>query len=326
MLSIAGGRKKWRIFSTEEFKPPPNPEDWKCGDSPVPFDPNRKTVAEALRHPGPGAFETEAMAALDAKPRPRDFPVRLAAFRFWQGPAGSQTSLAVSVPGAALKATPIGNPVPGNRVHAAVFLQVTGAGGSVIDKFSIDAPYQIPDNDLTAVRERDLIFSHAVHLPPGRYTVLAAVLDREGGRTGTAEMQVESPPQRGGIGLSSIVLADHVEPLSGPADAADPLIFGGKRVLPHLAPLVEAGTRPMVCFVMYPDSTNASKPRIEVEFLNGNLTIARQAADLPPPDSSGTIPMFIAVATRPGECELKVTVRQGPESASESIRYEVATQ
>jgi hypothetical protein len=211
-------------------------------------------------------------------------------------------------------------------VHAAVFLQVKAAGGSMIDKFSIDAPYLIPEHDFTAVRDRDLIFSHPVHLPEGRYTVSAAVLDREGGRAGTAEMQVESPPESGGVGLSSIVLADHVEPLSGPADGADPLIFDGKRVLPHLAPSVEAGTRPMVYFVVYPDSTNASKPRIEVEFLNGGRTIAQQTAGLPAPDSSGAIPMFIAVATRAGECELKVTVRQGPESATGRVRYRVGAQ
>ena len=31
VLKIAGEGERWRVFSTDEFKPPPNPEDWKFG-------------------------------------------------------------------------------------------------------------------------------------------------------------------------------------------------------------------------------------------------------------------------------------------------------
>jgi hypothetical protein len=34
MLQIAGEGEQLRIFSTDEFKPPPNPEDWKFPDNP----------------------------------------------------------------------------------------------------------------------------------------------------------------------------------------------------------------------------------------------------------------------------------------------------
>jgi hypothetical protein len=35
------GKAKWRVFSTEEFKPPLNPADWKFGDvRQIPADPN----------------------------------------------------------------------------------------------------------------------------------------------------------------------------------------------------------------------------------------------------------------------------------------------
>jgi hypothetical protein len=34
VLQIAGAGEQLRIFSTEEFKPPPNPEDWKFPDTP----------------------------------------------------------------------------------------------------------------------------------------------------------------------------------------------------------------------------------------------------------------------------------------------------
>jgi hypothetical protein len=33
VLAIAGPDQQWRVFSTREFKPPPNPEDWKYAAS-----------------------------------------------------------------------------------------------------------------------------------------------------------------------------------------------------------------------------------------------------------------------------------------------------
>jgi hypothetical protein len=40
-LAIEPPGEKFRVFSTDEFKPPPNPEDWKFGDpSQIPPDPN----------------------------------------------------------------------------------------------------------------------------------------------------------------------------------------------------------------------------------------------------------------------------------------------
>jgi hypothetical protein len=33
VLRVAGPGEEWRVFSTEEFRPPPNPEDWKWGAS-----------------------------------------------------------------------------------------------------------------------------------------------------------------------------------------------------------------------------------------------------------------------------------------------------
>jgi hypothetical protein len=41
MLAVEPPGEKFRIFSTDEFKPPPNPADWKTGDPiQIPADPN----------------------------------------------------------------------------------------------------------------------------------------------------------------------------------------------------------------------------------------------------------------------------------------------
>ena len=53
------------------------------------------------------------------------------------------------------------------------------------------------------------------------------------------------------------------------------------------------------------------------------VRIVAPIADLPAADATGTIPMFVAAATRPGNCELRITALQGNESATEHLQYAV---
>ena len=318
VLTISGGGKKWRLFSTEEFKPPANPEDWTCGGAPVTYDPNRRKLADVVAQQATMPGEAEAITALDA--HTSDFRVRTAGFSFWQSPDGTQTSVAVSVPGSALTARldPGANV---QKVSVAVLSLVKSEDGRTVDRYRRVVPYDIPEAAYTALRTKDLVFSHPVHLAPGRYTVQTAVVDLEGRHVGTAETVLESPPPRRGIGMSSLVLADGIEPAGSNADAADPLVFSGKRVVPHLAPEVDAAAKPLIYFVVYPDPTDSSKPSIRVQFFNAGAPIADKTQALPAPDASGAIPMFIGLATHPGDSEVKVTVTQGGNSEFKSITY-----
>ena len=92
VLSISGGGKKWRVFNTEEFKPPSDPEAWVCGGKRVAYDPNRRSMVEVVKRESVSPLEAELTAVLSAKARPIGFLVRAAAYPFWQSPAGTQTS------------------------------------------------------------------------------------------------------------------------------------------------------------------------------------------------------------------------------------------
>jgi hypothetical protein len=73
ILAVSGPDRRWRVFSTDEFKPPPNPEDWKynqpaspaldleVGDAPPTMDELLRAlgeVAEASRETGCVAYPT----------------------------------------------------------------------------------------------------------------------------------------------------------------------------------------------------------------------------------------------------------------------------
>jgi len=149
------------------------------------------------------------------------------------------------------------------------------------------------------------------------------VVDREGSQATTETSQIDIPAPSKGVGISSLVVVQQVEAANAKADAADPMIFKGKHVIPMVQATVDPANKRYVYFVVYPDKSSTEKPKIHVAFKTGGQIFAEQTADLPAPDATGTIPMFVAAATRPGNCELQITALQGSESATEHIQYAV---
>ena len=262
-------------------------------------------------------FETTALAVMNTTPLPHEFDFRTAAFQFQNAGA-----LVFELPGSSLTATAR----PNRRthvVHASLLSLVKDSTGQVVDKFSLDTPYEIPDPNLAAIRSTPLMFTHPVTLTPGKYTVETVVLDREGKQASTNSVPFDVAEHTKGVDMSSVMLVQRVEPVSGTPDASDPLIFKGRRLVPYVASAVSADAKPLAYFVVYPDKSNTEKPKIQVEFLVGGKSLANQTADLPAPDASGAIAMVVKAATHTGDCELRITALQGADSSTKSVKYNV---
>jgi hypothetical protein len=270
-------------------------------------------------------IESTGLAVLNAEPRPHSFDFHIAAYHFQSDGSNSRSALAFELPGMKLGATAD----PARKIHkfeVSLFALIRDANGQVVDKYSVDQPYFIQDANLAAVRATDQIYTHPLDLPPGHYTVDTAVVDREGSQATAESAQIDIPAPPKGVGISSLVVVEHVEPANAKEGAADPLTFKGKHVIPMVEAEVNPATKRYVYFVVYPDKSNSEKPKIHVEFKTGGQVFAQSTADLPAPDATGTIPMFVAAATRPGNCELQITALQGTESATEHLKYAVAAQ
>ena len=87
---------------------------------------------------------------------------------------------------------------------------------------------------------------------------------------------------------------------------------------------LKASAKPLVYFMVYPDKSSQESPRVRAEFFVGGEELEVKDADLPAPDSSGAIPVMLSAVARPGKCEIKVTARQGFQSAVQSVSYTVA--
>ena len=76
--------------------------------------------------------------------------------------------------------------------------------------------------------------------------------------------------------------------------------------------------------MVYPDKSSQETPRIRVQLFVGGEEVEARDADLPPPDSFGAIPMVVNAVSRLGKCEIKITAKQGFQSAVRSVSYTVA--
>jgi len=269
-------------------------------------------------------FEMAGLMTLDARPMPRAFDFRTAAFQFRPGGATSQAAVVFELAGASLTATP--QPArKSHRLHASLLAVVKDANGQIVDKFGQDFPYEVPDDRLAGIQAALIDYTHAFNLPAGHYTVESVLFDREAHRASTSTVELDSPPQKG-IGLSSLMVVARADPLTADADANDPFLFHGRDVVPVLDGSLQASAKPTVYFVVYPDKSNQETPRIRVAFLVGGEELEQKEAELPAPDSSGAIPMVVSAVARPGKCEIKITALQGFQSAVQNVTYTVAAQ
>jgi VWFA-related protein len=269
-------------------------------------------------------YETAALAVLNTQDRPRGFDLRTAAYEFGRSSAGLRRALVFEVPGSALEATQRAG-VPTSRVHVSLVALVKDSTGQIVDTYSSDSPFDIPTESLNEVRATPLVYQHPVTLGPGKYSVDTVVLDREGKKIATDRFEFENPAKKPGVGLSSVLLLQRVEPLgNSPVEPSDPLIYRGNRMVPMVGNEVPPGAQPLVYLVVYPDASQSEKPKIQVEVLVNGSVVASQVAQLADPDPDGSIPTVIRAVMRPGDCEMRITAMQGQSSVSKSVAYKVS--
>jgi len=318
VLNVGPPHGKWRLFDIRDFRIPMN--------APLPTaedDEQRPILRRAASAHDPLSeklFERPAMEALQASPPPHAFDFRVSALRFRPGPSGSQYSIAVDVPGAGIKITPGADQT--DRLHIVVLALIRDAEGHVVEKMSQNFAFAFPDARLAELQAGSFSYTRAVTLTPGRYTVEAAVADREANQASVQTVQFENP-EHGGVCLSDLLLVKKLEDVNGPLDATDPLEYGGKRALPELAGVVKASAHPFIYFMVYPDAAIDAKLQMEVELSLGGRMVARQTADLPAPNASGAIPMSIAPVTAPGKYEIKIAIQQGSQRVERRLEYAV---
>ncbi len=321
ILAVSPPKGKWRIFSMSDYVP--------AGDALT--DAEAEKLSQADRdylqrqqlQEASSADEKAAIKLLAEKPLPHAFEFRTAVFGFRTDGAGSQNVLAFELPANSLRAIP-DQASASQKMDFFVFAAVKDSEGRILKKFTVNTPYRVPDARFAAFRSSSFTFTRPFTLPPGAFTLETVVFDREAKAVSASSIPLDRFAPAGRLGLSTPVLVQKVQAVQGQPDPSDFLVHDGKRLVPQLAREIAADTKPQVYFVVYPDQQNQAPATITIEFLSGGKQLAKQSAGLPPPDATGAIPMTIAAAAQPGDCELRITAAQGSDSVTRSVTYSVA--
>jgi len=186
-----------------------------------------------------------------------DVPFRLRIVRFQPAAQSVGTSVVVEVPVENLEF----QPDQGKKVYTGHLLLVAlieNGSGSVVDKLSRDLPIQATAENLPAIKQGNFIYTDNVMLPPGKYTLETAVMDRVSNNIGSANEDIEIAAPKG-LGISNVTLVRSFAPGANDLDPADPFQYQGGHITPTLTTTVKGGKGATLnmFLVVYPDSVIA---------------------------------------------------------------------
>ena len=321
VLSVAPPGEKMRIFDMRDSRIADRSTDDRENAVKQEFDLPDLDERPILRHVPVGykAYEVPALNALTVEPQPHAFDYSCAAYGFCARDEIVQYSIVFEIPG---RSTTIGA-APGahrRRLLVALLGLIKHENSQVDAKVSLDFHPEFAEERQEGVLANSLVHSQTVQLPPGTNTLETAAVSVLGNKASTVVWPLMIPATEG-LRLSHAVLVERVDTVRGDAKPDHPLVFEGKRVVPKINPMLETTAKPSVYFVVFPDPARAENQHLIVEILKEGKPIVHLEADLPPPDSTGAIPMLVSAAAIPGRFQFRIVVRQGDSTAEQSVSY-----
>ena len=172
-----------------------------------------------------------------------------------------------------------------------------------------------PLDKLDAAKRGAILFYREAELPPGRYTVAAAVYDALTARSGVATGAPVLVPGDDATKprIASVVIIDRAERAGAPDKQSDtPFRFGEMLVYPNLGqPLRKSAVKELALMLtVYAARGEKSAPKLTLEIAQGGRTLGKGALELPAPDADGRIQYASTIPTdklQPGDYQLVVT-------------------
>jgi len=214
------------------------------------------------------------------------------------------------------------------RGEVGVLALVRDAKGIVVKKIARDLPFEAPPDKLEKLRNGNFVLTDEFSVPPGRYTLETAVLDRKAEKAAARKSVFLAPSSSGKLSVSALLRVQDFAPGASGLEPEDPFQFHGGRITPTLDEMLYKGetqTLGLFC-VISPDPQEPAKPALTLEYVQEDKIVGRGDFELPVPDSRGRIQwaLFTPIAElKPGPYEVRVIIRQGRSAVSEQMLLEV---
>jgi VWFA-related protein len=269
-------------------------------------------------------FESNALSALAATPRPTQIPLRAASFQFPEADGTTRVALYVQAPGSGV-AYFVDDKQTAWQTHFTILARIVDDKGETVRKGS--QPYRMtgPAKDVHVARQGDVLFYRQPTLEPGRYTVDYALYDELSGQAGTGSLPLAVPPHdASALAMSDIVLVDHAEAVpADQQDKANPLYLGSTLIYPNLGTSIARSKRGSLVF-FYTARAGRRPLTGRVDLVQDGRVIATRSLTVPTADATGLVqhanelPLDEIGA---GPYELRVAVSDAAATVSRSATF-----
>ncbi|MFN7930740.1 MAG: VWA domain-containing protein [Blastocatellia bacterium] len=274
-------------------------------------------------------YEMTMLAALSAKPIPREFEYRQQVLHFAPRENAQQEMLVLEVPLANLTFK-VDDTRKLYSTHCSLLAVLKNNEGRVVQKFSEDFPLDGALNKLEALKKGNLVFTRVFDVPPGRYTLETVAHDHETNHKSARRSILIVPPASANLRMSSVSVIKRIDPIDQTVASDDhPFRFQTGKIIPNLGESVKAasGSELGVYLVVYPRTGSPDKPQLILEVLQDGQSIARGQMELPVPDKQGRIPYIAKLPLETfktaGGYEIRVIARQGQQAVEEHAFFTV---
>ncbi|MBV9301189.1 MAG: VWA domain-containing protein [Acidobacteriaceae bacterium] len=292
--------------------------------------PNAATQGGAVLAP----YELPLLKALSVKPPPRDFDFRAAGLHF-RSAKESTCSVIIDLPFSSIlfqPSEPVDPPKEKNKSESrlkadfAYVVLIKDSNGEIVRNFRGDVPLQPAASQMDALRMSHFVLKENFGLPPGRYTLETAMLDRGADKTSVRRSVLIMPPIASPLGISSVSIVRDVREKQETTDPGDPFLMGTNVITPTLASLDKNSLAQGLSFylVIYTDKANQGKPQLTMEFKRDGQPVGAGSPPLGEPDEQGRVQYLGTAASdnlQPGNYEVRFIARQGNEAAAESVTF-----
>ena len=271
-------------------------------------------------------FEVPLMKILNEPQLPADLKFQAAILRLGDLPSGNENALVIEVPESELET----RDDPNSNLysfHVSIVARIKNKAGEVIEQFGEDVPrHGSLDSKGTTQTELVTMQRHFT-TDPGKYTVEAAVLDRNNEKVGAQRLEFEIAAEANGPALSDVTIVQRVVPLPADIDSSEPLRYGSGKIVPSISGRIPHGAKEISFFsVVHPDPNSSEQPTLEMEVLKSNESIAQVPLHLTKTTGGGSVPYLASIQSgslSSGDYEVIERLTQGGKTTERNVTFRI---
>jgi len=270
-------------------------------------------------------YELAALNAINMEHPPRSFPYTAAALRFGEDNSGVDYLIVFSVPANSLHFTH--DPTNTSfRIRISVLGLVKDERGQIVARVGKDLPFSAPLVKQANFALGTVTITLPLRLPPGRYQLQTAVIDREADLASVKRSVLIVPHYDSrSTDVSDLVWVRSVDSSQSP-EPGNSLDTPQGRITPELEPALTRNDSAKFYFIAFSLAASKDQPQAKITIAQDGMALATLPLANPQPDTNGAYRYLGSVPLnhfQPGQYEITVTVAQGNEQGRSHATFDV---